>query len=77
MDEFQNFASSAFDEIISEAGKYKLSLTIAHQYISQLDDRLRDAVLGNVGTFIMLPVAEADARQLKADDGGDLVHLHH
>src|SRR5665213_3619830 len=57
VDEFQNFATGSFASILSEARKYHLSLTLAHQYIGQLvggdgDSRVRDAVFGNVGTII-------------------------
>jgi hypothetical protein len=65
IDEFQNFTSSAFEKILSEAGKYMLMLTVCHQYISQLDEQTRDALLGNVGTIIVLPVNEKDASQLR------------
>lgn len=65
IDEFQNFTSSAFEKILSEAGKYMLMLTVCHQYISQLDDQTKDALLGNVGTIIVLPVNEKDASQLR------------
>jgi hypothetical protein len=65
VDEFQNFTSSAFDTILSEAGKYKLSLTLAHQYISQLDEKMKHSILGNIGTMIMLPLGHADAQQLR------------
>lgn len=69
VDEFQNFTSSAFDKILSEAGKYKLSLTIAHQYISQLDDRIRRAILGNVGSMVMFALGLEDARHLRGELG--------
>ena len=65
IDEFQNFTSSAFEKILSEAGKYMLMLTVCHQYISQLDEQTKDALLGNVGTMIVLPVNEKDATQLR------------
>jgi len=69
VDEFQNFTSSAFDKILSEAGKYKLSLTLAHQYISQLDDRIRSAILGNVGSMLLFPLGLEDARLLRGELG--------
>src|SRR3989344_3523838 len=50
IDEFQNFATPSIATILSEARKYKLSLTVAHQFIAQLDEKIRDAVVGNVGT---------------------------
>jgi Type IV secretion-system coupling protein DNA-binding domain len=65
IDEFQNFTSSAFEKILSEAGKYMLMLTVCHQYISQLDEQTKDALMGNVGTIIVLPVNEKDATQLR------------
>jgi Type IV secretion-system coupling protein DNA-binding domain len=65
IDEFQNFTSSAFEKILSEAGKYMLMLTVCHQYISQLDEQTKDALLGNVGTIVVLPVNEKDATQLR------------
>lgn len=55
------FASSAFDLILSEARKTGLSLTIANQYLSQLPNRLRDSVFGNVGTTICFRVGPIDA----------------
>lgn len=57
VDEFQEFvASETFEGILSEARKYKLCLVLAHQYIGQLDDDLRKAIFGNVGTMIAFPV---------------------
>src|SRR3989338_7012652 len=49
VDEFQSFANESFADILSEARKYKLNLTIAHQYIEQMEEEVRDAVFGNVG----------------------------
>lgn len=69
VDEFQNFVSGAFPKILSEARKYKLSLTVAHQYISQLDDATRNAVFGNVGTMIVMPLSQKDAGYLGAELG--------
>jgi hypothetical protein len=65
VDEFQNFTTSAFEKIFSEARKYKLCLTIAHQFISQLNDQTRDAIFGNVGSVIMFGVGDKDAPALK------------
>jgi type IV secretory pathway TraG/TraD family ATPase VirD4 len=48
IDEFQNFATESFESILSEARKYKLSLTIANQYISQIEENIRNAIFGNV-----------------------------
>ena len=61
VDEFQNFATDSFAAILSEARKYKLNLIIAHQYIAQLEEKIRDAVLGNVGTFISFRIGVEDA----------------
>ncbi|RME97215.1 MAG: DUF87 domain-containing protein [Alphaproteobacteria bacterium] len=68
VDEFQNFSTSGFALILSEARKYGLTLTLAHQYLDQLPDRLRDAVFGNVGSLIAFRTGAADvatmARQI-------------
>ena len=61
VDEFQNFATDTFSEILSEARKYHLCLTIAHQYIGQLDDDVRKTVFGNVGSMISFRVGAEDA----------------
>lgn len=72
VDEFQNFTTSAFQTILSEARKYQLCLTLAHQYISQLDDQTKHAILGNVGTITVFPLGEKDASSLKYELGGFL-----
>lgn len=64
VDEFQNFATESFANILSEARKYRLNLIIAHQYIEQLDEKVRAAVFGNVGTIITFRVGAADAEFL-------------
>ena len=61
VDEFQSFASTGFGLILSEARKYGLTLTLAHQYLAQLPDALRDAVFGNVGSIVCFRVGAADA----------------
>jgi len=61
VDEFQNFATDAFATILSEARKYKLNLTMANQYISQMPEEVRDAVFGNVGTSLCFQVGFDDA----------------
>lgn len=61
VDEFQNFATDSFAVILSEARKYNLGLTIAHQYITQLPEELRNAIFGNAGTLISFRVGGADA----------------
>lgn len=64
VDEFQNFATESFATILSEARKYRLNLVIAHQYIEQLDETVRAAVFGNVGTIVVFRVGAADAEFL-------------
>ena len=64
IDEFQNFTTSSFAAILSEARKYRLNLTIAHQYLKQLDDETADAVFGNVGSMISFQVGSDDAEAL-------------
>lgn len=65
VDEFQSFANESFADILSEARKYKLSLTIAHQYIEQMPEEVRSAVFGNVGTIITFRVGPFDAEVLE------------
>lgn len=65
VDEFQSFANQSFADILSEARKYKLNLTIAHQYIEQMEEEVRDAVFGNVGTTIAFRVGPFDAEVLE------------
>jgi hypothetical protein len=64
VDEFQNFATDTFAEILSEARKYRLNLTIAHQYMGQLNDTVRKTVFGNVGSMISFRVGAEDATLL-------------
>lgn len=61
VDEFQNFATDTFAEILSEARKYRLCLTIAHQYVGQLEEVVRKTVFGNVGSMISFRVGAEDA----------------
>ncbi len=65
VDEFQNFANETFAEILSEARKYNLNLIIAHQYIEQMEEEVRDAVFGNVGTTVTFRVGPFDAEVLE------------
>ncbi len=65
VDEFQSVVNDSFANILSEARKYKLSLTIAHQYIEQIEENIRSAVFGNVGTTIAFRVGPFDAETLK------------
>lgn len=61
IDEFQNITTDSIPGILSEARKYKLSLTIAHQFLAQVDSKIRDAVFGNVGSMAVLRVGQEDA----------------
>ena len=65
VDEFQSFVNDSFADILSEARKYKLSLTIAHQYIEQMPEEVRNAVFGNIGTTISFRVGPFDAEVLE------------
>ncbi len=65
VDEFQSFANATFANILSEARKYHLNLIIAHQYIEQMEEDVRNAVFGNVGTTIAFRVGPFDAEVLE------------
>jgi CxxC-x17-CxxC domain-containing protein len=88
VDEFQNFATESFVDILSEARKYRLSLTLANQYIAQLEEMtptgrstdVRDAIFGNVGTLVSFRVGAEDAEYLEKEfipefTAEDLVNL--
>jgi hypothetical protein len=60
IDEFQNITTDSIPGILSEARKYKLSLTVAHQFLAQIDDKIRDAVFGNVGSMSVFRVGQED-----------------
>ncbi|MBI2430392.1 MAG: type IV secretion system DNA-binding domain-containing protein, partial [Candidatus Levybacteria bacterium] len=64
VDEFQNFATTSFTKILSEARKYRLSLTLANQYMGQLEEDIQHAIFGNVGTLISFVVGATDAELL-------------
>ncbi|MBI5374218.1 MAG: type IV secretion system DNA-binding domain-containing protein [Candidatus Schekmanbacteria bacterium] len=64
VDEFHNFITMSFADILSEARKYGLNLILAHQYIEQLDEKIRSAVFGNVGTIVSFRVGAEDAKYL-------------
>jgi len=64
MDEFQNFATDSISTILSEARKYRLCLTVAHQFIGQLEEKIRDAVFGNVGSMVAFRIGADDAEFL-------------
>ncbi len=65
VDEFQSFASDSFISILSEARKYRLCLTLSHQYVDQILPEIRDAVFGNVGSIISFRVGPRDSKQLE------------
>lgn len=65
IDEFQNVTTPSISSILSEARKYKLSLTMAHQYLDQLSDDIRGAILGNVGSMAVFRISPEDARDLE------------
>jgi len=67
VDEFQNFATDTFAEILSEARKYRLNLTIAHQFVGQLNDKMIKTVFGNVGSMISFRVGAEDAAILEQE----------
>jgi hypothetical protein len=68
-DEFQDYASAGFTRILSQARNYALALTLAHQYLGQLSEALRQAVLGNAASFIALRVGAEDAPLIAAHLG--------
>ncbi|MBN1162830.1 ATP-binding protein [Patescibacteria group bacterium] len=67
VDEFQNFATEDFATILSEARKYKLALVVAHQFISQLDEDIKNAVMGNVGTKAVFRIGIEDAEVFESE----------
>lgn len=80
VDEFQNYATESFASILSEARKYRLSLTVAHQYMAQLAEEVRDAVIGNVGTMVTFRAGAEDAEFLEKElapsfEVNDIVNL--
>lgn len=80
VDEFQNFATSSFIKILSEARKYRLGLTLANQYVEQIGEEIMAAVKGNAGTLVNFLVGIDDAKRLVGEYGGlfdenDLVGL--
>jgi len=70
VDEFQNFATTSFIKILSEARKYRLCLTLANQYIGQIEEEVQGAIFGNVGSLISFGIGAADARPLSREFGG-------
>lgn len=61
VDEFQNFATDSFESILSEARKYRLNLIVANQFMTQLTDKIREALIGNVGTIVCGRIGVTDA----------------
>ena len=70
VDEFQNFATDSFATILSEARKYRLSLTVANQYIAQMEETVRDAVFGNIGSLISFRLGATDAAFVEKEFAG-------
>jgi hypothetical protein len=64
VDEFQNFATDSFENILSEARKYRLNLILANQFMTQLTDKIREAIIGNVGTIVSGRIGTTDAELL-------------
>jgi len=84
VDEIHNFLTLSFADILSEARKYGLNLILSHQYIEQLDEKIREAIFGNVGTIISFRIGVSDAKYLASEfypvfDISDLINLpnHH
>lgn len=80
VDEFQNFATPDFAQILSEARKFRLNLTVANQFIAQMEEEVKDAVFGNVGTIIAFRVGVPDANYLAREfqpvfDEEDLINV--
>ena len=65
VDEFQNFATPDFAQILSEARKYRLNLIVANQFIGQMEEEVKNAVFGNVGTLVSFRIGVTDANYLQ------------
>ena len=65
VDEFQNFATPDFAQILSEARKYRLNLIVANQFIGQMEEEVKNAVFGNVGTLVTFRIGVTDANYLQ------------
>jgi hypothetical protein len=76
IDELHNFSTDSFAALLSESRKYRLCLTLSHQYSSQLREEVRDAVFGNVGTLVSFRVGESDGHVLQREFG-DSYAAHH
>jgi hypothetical protein len=80
VDEFQNFATDTFADILSEARKYRLNLIVANQFVGQIDETIKNAIFGNVGSIITFRVGVTDAQFLQHEfspifDEKDLVNI--
>ena len=80
LDEFQNYTTLSLVDMLSELRKFSLGLIMAHQYISQLDPKIRDSVLGNVGTIVCFRLGQADAKFMEREfhpvfEASDFVNL--
>jgi len=80
VDEFQNFSTKTFDDILSEARKYRISLTVSHQFLGQLSQNARETVFGNVGSMITFRMGADDAAYLAQEfaprfSGHDIMNL--
>ena len=69
IDEFHNFSTDSFAEILSEARKYRLNLTLSHQYLGQLEPKIASAVFGNVGSLVAFRLGDSDALHLEHELG--------
>jgi hypothetical protein len=72
IDEFQSFGSAMFESYLSETAKFGLNITIAHQFLSQLRDEVRDGILGNVGTIVSFRIGHADAEHIARELNDDI-----
>ena len=80
LDEFPNFATLSLANMLSELRKYRVNMILAHQFLSQVDPQIRDAILGNVGTIISFRLGLTDAEILAGEfypvfSEGDLINL--
>ena len=80
VDEFQNFATPDFAQILSEARKYRLNLIVANQFIGQMEEEVKNAIFGNVGTLVSFRVGVTDANYLQHEfqpvfTEGDLINI--
>lgn len=71
VDEFQNFATTSFIKILSEARKYRLALTLSNQYMAQLDEKIQSAIFGNIGSLTSFIVGNQDAQVLAREVADD------